>query len=269
MAAPPLWSSHAGTGPPLLLLHGVGATHADFTQVRGPLEECFYVLSIDLPGHGRSPRLDRPPTVAALTDVIEDHLDETGLDAVHVLGNSLGGRLAFELAARGRARSVVAIAPFGPAPPPERVAQGVVLVAAGMYLRLLRPFATSLAGRWWGRCALLAGVRARPWRATPAEAEELAGSMGARGYWETLLANATEVPSNLRAVSCPVVLAQGTADWISGGQTLRYALMMRGARMSWLPFAGHAAQGDVPDAVVALVRDAAALATSASGSRTT
>lgn len=249
-----MWSTRTGDGPPLLLLHGIGGTHHDFSEVHESLRDDFEVQSVDLPGHGASPRLDAKPTVAALTDAIESHLDAWGMDAVHVLGNSLGGRLAIELAIRGRARSVVAVAPFGPATPVERLAQGTVLTAAGVLMRGMRPFSSALSRRWWGRTAILAGVRMQPWKASAAEARAFAHAMGSVGYWETLAANAMDVPVGLDAVRCPVALAQGMADWISGTQTLRYAARIPGATMTWLAFAGHAAQGDTPDAVAELVR---------------
>src|SRR6185436_9838178 len=99
------------SGEPLLLLHGLGTSRRDFTAVIPALIERFDVINVDLPGIGRSPHLEQRPTVAAITDAVEHTLDAAGLDRVHVLGNSLGARIALELAVRGRARSVVAIAP--------------------------------------------------------------------------------------------------------------------------------------------------------------
>src|SRR6478672_7358684 len=96
-----------GSGEPLLLLHGLGTSRRDFT--------------VDLPGIGRSPHVEQRPTVAAITDAVEHTLDAEGLGPVHVLGNSLGARIALELAVRGRARSVVAIAPSGVNIPQERL----------------------------------------------------------------------------------------------------------------------------------------------------
>jgi pimeloyl-ACP methyl ester carboxylesterase len=64
-------------------------------------------------GYGRPAALKRHPTVAAITDAVLRDLDESGFADVHVLGNSLGGRIAIELAALHRARSIVAIAPSG------------------------------------------------------------------------------------------------------------------------------------------------------------
>jgi pimeloyl-ACP methyl ester carboxylesterase len=54
-----------------------------------------------------------PLTFVSSTDHLERHLDEIGVGSAHVVGNSLGGALALELAKRGRARSVVALAPAG------------------------------------------------------------------------------------------------------------------------------------------------------------
>ena len=56
---------------------------------------------------------DTPVSVNALVDAVERDLDGAGFDTAHVVGSSLGGWIAFELATRGRARSVVALAPAG------------------------------------------------------------------------------------------------------------------------------------------------------------
>src|SRR4051794_22937828 len=102
----PLDSSRTGTGEPLLLLHGWGSSRRDFAAVLPALTERFDVLAVDLPGAGRSQHLLERPTVAAITDAVERTLDAADLGRVHVLGNSLGARIALELAGRGRARSV-------------------------------------------------------------------------------------------------------------------------------------------------------------------
>ena len=62
-----------------------------------------------------------------VTDAVEADLDELGVGTVHVLGDSIGARVALELAARGRARSVVAISPSGLNTPAERAYQAVLM----------------------------------------------------------------------------------------------------------------------------------------------
>src|SRR5919197_6357259 len=134
----PGWQ-RAGAGEPLLLLHGIGSTHDDFAQVLPRLAAEYDVLAVDLPGHGRSPTVDGLPTVTSLANAIERDLDTMDVGRVHILGNSLGGRLALELARRDRALSVVAIAPSGMGLPTERAYQGLLMGATRLVTQSIRP----------------------------------------------------------------------------------------------------------------------------------
>ncbi len=104
------------------------------------------VLALDLPGHGAEP----PPADAsppALAAAIADRLAREGIERPHVAGNSLGGWVALEMAAAGRAASVTAIAP------------------AGLWREPLVPKRSRAAGRGAGaaaRAASAAAHRARP-----------------------------------------------------------------------------------------------------------
>jgi pimeloyl-ACP methyl ester carboxylesterase len=260
MATTLLPCTRAGSGEPLLLLHGLGTTRADFAQILPLLSEHFDVLAVDLPGQGDAEPIDGRPTVTALADALEVDLDARGLAAVHILGNSLGARLALELARRGRARSVVAIAPSGLSIPPERVFQVTGMALSGAILRALRSFRRSASSHHLPR-ALLAGLRARPWNAGSEEADALAGGFGRAHFWRLLVwAIGADVATNLDAITCPVMLAQGSVDLIAAGQTIRFLPFISSAHFHVLPFAGHAAQGDVPALVADLVHDTAARA---------
>lgn len=257
-----LFWDRAGRGEPLLLLHGIGSTHVDFNAVRPQLVAAYATLGPDLPGHGRSAPLRRRPTVAAVADTIEADLDELGVDKPHVLGQSLGARLALELAARGRASSVVAIAPSGLNTPPERIFQGTVMGLARLGLRAARPLVAPAARSVLGRAALLTGLRAAPWLATQAEALAVKdGFAEAQDFWSLLWwAVLADVPTGLERIDCPVILAQGRADLIASGQTPRYLAFVTGSCFVPLLGAGHAAQGDVPGTILQLVHRAAAAA---------
>jgi pimeloyl-ACP methyl ester carboxylesterase len=102
-----------GSGPPLVLLHGFTDTPRTWELVLPMLERHFRVVAPALPGHAGGLPLNGPPTSATLADAVERVLDDEGLDLPHVAGNSLGGYVALQLAERGRARSVVALAPAG------------------------------------------------------------------------------------------------------------------------------------------------------------
>jgi pimeloyl-ACP methyl ester carboxylesterase len=250
------WQSF-GTGEPLLLIHGLGTGSDDWAVLAPRLARTYRVLSVDLPGHGRSPALSEKPSVPALADVLEHDLDALGLDRVHVLGNSLGARLALELAARRRALSVVALAPSGMGLPHERTYQSLLMGGARVLLRTLHPLIEPLSHSRPGRALLLSGLRARPSRASGPEARALqAGFAEAAGFWQMLWWSVVmDVPTGLDRVDCPVVLAQGTRDLLSGGQTPRFLLNVPGSRFQPLLRSGHAPQSDSPDELVRLVHE--------------
>ena len=242
----------------MLVLHGIGSTRDDFAALEPRLAAEYEVLSVDFPGHGGSAALDVRPTVGAVADVLESDLDRLGFGRVHVLGNSLGGRVALELARRHRARSVLAIAPSGMGLVPERVYQGLAMSAARVSLRRVRGLITPMSGSRAGRTLLLAGLRARPARASSAEAQAVPGGFAeSTGFWRMLWWSVLlDVPTRLRDVDCPVLLAQGVRDLLSGGQTPRYLPLVPRSRFQPLLRAGHAPHSDTPDAIVELVHRA-------------
>ncbi|WP_205843783.1 alpha/beta fold hydrolase [Nakamurella deserti] len=259
MTVTTLEHDRAGRGEPLVLLHGFGSTRDDFTALLPALTASFEVWSFDLPGHGASPMIDGVPSVAALTAAVVAELDAQGLDTVHVLGNSLGARIALELACEGRARSVVAISPSGLGTPAERVHQANLMVTSRLLNVARRPFIDALSETAAGRTLLLAGMRARPWRASPTEARIGKDGFGAqRGFWSTLVnAIVVDVPRHLRRIDCPVIVAQGSWDIVGSGQTPRYTPFIRDARFVVLPGGGHAPMSDNPELIVDLVHHAA------------
>src|SRR5918997_6586178 len=104
----------AGTGEPLVLIHGFTATWRCWLPVLGLLVPRFEVIAPTLHGHDGGPTPPRPAhSLAEAADHLEALLDELGVGSAHLAGNSMGGALALELAKRGRARSVVAISPGG------------------------------------------------------------------------------------------------------------------------------------------------------------
>jgi len=105
----------AGSGEPVLLLHGFTGAWHHWRPVLGELAARYEVIAPTLVGHDGGPPLPAGMGISydEATDVLEAHMDELGLGTAHVVGNSMGGALALSLAKRGRARSVVALAPAG------------------------------------------------------------------------------------------------------------------------------------------------------------
>ncbi|WP_205472445.1 alpha/beta fold hydrolase [Nocardioides sp. SYSU D00038] len=110
----PTPSVHTGAGEPVLLIHPFMLSHEVWSDVVPTLARDHEVVAATLPGHWGGPRLPwREVGLDAFVDGVEALLDDLGWETCHVAGNSIGGWVALELARRGRARSVTAIAPAG------------------------------------------------------------------------------------------------------------------------------------------------------------
>jgi len=81
--------------------------------VRPRLERHHTLLTPALPGHLGGPPLPATITETTMVEAVERAMDQAGHETAHVVGNSLGGYVALQLAARGRARTVTAFAPAG------------------------------------------------------------------------------------------------------------------------------------------------------------
>lgn len=106
--------NRAGSGEPVLLLHGFTLSHHVWHAVVDNLSTDYDVLAMTMPGHWGGPRLRlRDLGVRGIADGIERELDRVGWSTCHIAGNSLGGQVGFELERRGRAKSLAAINPGG------------------------------------------------------------------------------------------------------------------------------------------------------------
>jgi pimeloyl-ACP methyl ester carboxylesterase len=112
--APTFTPSHrGGSGSPLVCLHGFTDTWRTWDLVLPELQRHHDVLAPTLVGHAGGPPLEGEFDDALLADAIERAMDDAGFETAHIAGNSLGGFVGLQLAARGRAESVVALAPAG------------------------------------------------------------------------------------------------------------------------------------------------------------
>ena len=163
------FDSH-GSGPPLVLLHGIGSRRGVWDPVVGALARERRVIAVDLPGFGESPQEDFEPTPAGFAARLERWFAEQGLGRPHVAGNSMGGGIALELARRGAVASATAVSPAGFWTPRELAFAQRSLRASRAIVRRLRPAVPALTRTAGGRVALFSQVYGRPWRLSPAEA---------------------------------------------------------------------------------------------------
>jgi pimeloyl-ACP methyl ester carboxylesterase len=107
---------HLGSGEPVLMLHGFLMSQTVWDPVAPRLAETgrFEVFAPTMAGHNGGPYAGTwLLSSSVLADHVERQLDQLGWETAHMVGNSLGGWVAFELERRGRARSVTGIGAAG------------------------------------------------------------------------------------------------------------------------------------------------------------
>jgi pimeloyl-ACP methyl ester carboxylesterase len=243
-----------GSGPPLVLLHGVGHRRQAWDAVLDRLTPHRDVILIDLPGHGESPPLERGlPILDALLGPVTALLGDLGVTHPHVAGNSLGGRLALEAAAAGWAASATGLSPAGFWRSEREAAMAratfKVMEAAGGRLRRFGP---ALSRHTAGRALLYGAIVNRPSRMTAEQAlGDMAAFLAARDALAAILAEMTPFTGTVPE-GIPVTIAWGTRDrLLRPPQVLLAKERLPGARIRPLPGCGHVPMTDDP----ALVAD--------------
>ncbi|HHZ11307.1 MAG TPA: alpha/beta hydrolase [Acholeplasmataceae bacterium] len=102
-----------GKGRPLLFLHGWGQSSETFSGIISRFEKNHLVISIDLPGFGKSPEPSRPLDLTDYVDGVVKVLAAERIKNPVVIGHSFGGRIALRLAERGKASALVLVSPAG------------------------------------------------------------------------------------------------------------------------------------------------------------
>jgi pimeloyl-ACP methyl ester carboxylesterase len=87
-----------GSGPTVVLIHGMAGSLATWDPVFPALAECCDVVAVDLPGHGASARLRGDFSLGALASAVRDVLEVLDIDGATIVGHSLGGGIAMQFA---------------------------------------------------------------------------------------------------------------------------------------------------------------------------
>jgi pimeloyl-ACP methyl ester carboxylesterase len=243
----------------MLLIHGIGSTWRVWTPILGRLEQRHEVLAISLPGYGESAPLDEEPTVPALTAAVERELDAVGWDTAHVVGNSLGGWIAAELAAHGRARSGVAVDPAGLFTRKELRYSRATLRQSYFSAKRIAPMADRLTGNPIMRQLLFGQVQTRGWRNDPEEAAYAIRAMGdSPSFLKTLewIERNHAQPRGLNQIDCPFLVVWGTWDvLLLPRMARRWVDLVPGAELKLLPRLGHVPMADDPEATAEVIEE--------------
>lgn len=94
----------AGKGPPILFLHGLGGTWRDWSANLPAFAATHRVMALDFPGSGESDKPEVRYSIEWLTEVVERFLQERKIGGVTLVGHSMGGLVALNLAARPNSR---------------------------------------------------------------------------------------------------------------------------------------------------------------------
>ncbi|GGL79310.1 hydrolase [Deinococcus aerolatus] len=249
-----------GQGPPLLLLHGLGSNWRTWQPILDGLTAHREVIAVDLPGFGHTPALDGPVSVKTLADAITTFLHEHDLIGTDVVGNSMGGRLAMELARRGVVGAVVALDPGGfqqgwEQPFFDRTGQ----LSLGL-IRLSRPLMPLLTRTRWGRTLLFAQYSSHPWDIPAdvalAEMKSYAASPSVRELRRSLILRGGDLPPGTATdtLTQPMVIAWGHYDRVClPRQAWRALRLFPQAQVYWFEHSGHCPQWDSPAETVQLL----------------
>jgi pimeloyl-ACP methyl ester carboxylesterase len=151
---PPLAYARSGSGETLVLLHGLGSSRQAWRPVIPLLSDHFDVIAIDLPGFGDSASLPShvEPHPGAIAAAVVETLNLLGVESPHVAGNSLGGWVALELAARIPVDSISLFSPaglwHGRTPLYDRISLTMLRAIARFGAPILRPLAHFKTARW-------------------------------------------------------------------------------------------------------------------------
>ncbi|MGE3662958.1 MAG: alpha/beta fold hydrolase [Pseudonocardia sp.] len=259
----PATSSHReGTGTPLVLLHGITATWRVWEPLLPRLTAHHDVLALTLAGHDGGATLAEgtAASVNALVDGVEAELDRLGLGAVHLVGNSLGGWVAIELARRGRARSLVLFSPAGAYTSKRRMAMVTAGIGASLaLLARLAPRLDRIAQRPAGRRALAFTQVAHPELLAPDVVADTARSALAATIAVPLLRVLVDTPLDPLPADHPYPIR---LVWAQPDRVIPYAhfgapmlAKLPGAELIRQPGIGHVPMSDDPALVSRLITE--------------
>jgi 3-oxoadipate enol-lactonase len=240
-----------GGGDEALCIHGLGGTSNTWTPLLPALSR-FTAVRFDLPGSGRSHRVEGALSIDGFVEACLRVLSSRNIERVHVLGHSLGTIVATHLAAR-EPRIVRSLALFGPLLAPPDVARANIkaraVKARGESVAGMQAIADTLV-----QASTSAETRARR-PAVVAYVRESLMRQDPEGYARTCEALAEAEPADTTAIACPTVLVTGDEDGVAPPQSVRaMGGKIAGSQVEVLRGCGHWTPLEKADECIEILR---------------
>lgn len=247
-----------GVGPPILLLHGFTGDTSTMAVLADRLVATYRVISVDLIGHGRSPAPDDVAdySVDAMADDVASVIDEHATGSAHVVGYSMGGRVALTLACRHPDR-VAALTLIGASPgiasAAERAArrgsdEGLVDLIEGEGL-------AAFVDRWMANPLFASQARLGPDFLAAARVQRLANDPA--GLVRSIRGGGTgsmaPLHGELAGCDVPTTMIVGELDAKFRAIAAEMNEALPVSTIVTVPGAGHAAHLEQPDLVAAAI----------------
>ena len=204
-----------GSGPPLVLLHGLGASWQWWLENIPCLAGRHRVIAIDLPGFGCSEPLPAPAEISAHAQTVVDLLTQLGLPSTTIAGHSMGGLVAIQIASTNpQFTQKLILVGAGGVPMTERHLRRVMVLLRAFCVVLRFQFVrTVLASKPWARQIALQAAFRDPAVLSPELAAQTMPLLNAPGFIDAVAASGRAVRSTVpEAIECPVLLVWGAKD---------------------------------------------------------
>ena len=243
-----------GRGRPLVCLHAIAHGARDFELLAERAGDAFEVIAVDWPGHGLSPDDGKAPDAKHYADVLTRLLDTLQLDRPILLGNSIGGAAALQVAAsRGDLGGLILCNAGG-----LRPVDGVARFAIARMVSFFR--AGEMGRKWFGGAYRFYYTRLVLPRAPQAHRErivaagyEMAGTL--RSAWESFARGDADARGLVAMVNCPILFAWAKSDRIIPWSASRNAALTAKNGTVALLKGGHSAFVEDADNFARVLRE--------------
>ena len=264
----------AGDGPTVVLIHGIAGGSTTWRAVMPALAERYTVVAPDLMGHGGSAKPRGDYSLGAYASGIRDLLEVLGIERVTLLGHSLGGGVAMQLAYQfpERAERLVLVASGGLGKEVSPLLKAVTLPGAEYILPLLLQHRVREAGEWTGGLVRRIGWRpgdtlAELWRSYTTLTDRQAQQAFVHTVRSVIDVAGQRVNAHDRLYlteALPTLIVWGDRDRIIPvSHAYRAAELVPGARLEILEGAGHFLPWQDADRLLRVVEDFLATTTPA------